>query len=504
MTDSFAPRIAKDKNFQNSTNINLINSSTETKIIEKNLTELNSFFTKNKFKQTDCVVLEKNENSFLVPFAKECTKEFFRGIFSTNTGPFWEANLEMGLSANPSEKEYALFICDQIYFCKNIEEEYLYSIGPKISYIYKNEKLTQKKNLSFDSLMRTFSAPFDIISKTNQTILDAFKINEILPEIKIQLEESKNYWEKNKDKNDFDANDAEYALEKAIKSMKYSFLVSLAYSLKLKPSEQINPLIEETKQIYTSIKNFQTETLSQSEIDYFGKNIYDISQPRLFDSPKSTTAFESPELPLNEWMILREALKIVCARYLAVQRKAYLSLGKKLSLNENIFYLSTKEINQISLTPQKELVNIIAQRKFDFQENSKNPLPNKIIYSKQWFFEKTPKQNSTTFEEIKGLNVGAKKTVRGFASFVRNDEDLKKDFTNKIIVTSYFSPNLVITYKSALGVISSVGGSLSHPAIVAREKNLPCIVQAQIEQIKEGDEIELNGEKGIAKIVEKN
>ncbi|MFA6065505.1 MAG: PEP-utilizing enzyme [archaeon] len=468
-------------------------------IIKQNTTLLNSFLSKNKFKPTDCVVLEKNENSFLVPHAKESPKEFFKEIFSS-TGPFWQAYNEMGLGEIPNEKEYSLFINNELYFCTNIQNEYVYTIGPKEKYVYKNSKLVKTKPLSIDYLIRTLSAPLDIISQTNQTIINAFRINEILPEISEQLKESEEYWERTKDKPDFEAHDAEYALQRAVKCMKYSFLVSLAYSLNLKPSEQINPLIEKTKQIHESIKKFQKGETPPLDIGYFGENIYDISKERFFDKTNPRKDFVLLELPNNEWMILRETLKIVCARYLAIQRKAYLSLAKSLSLEENIFYLTTKELLKIKESPLNEVVGIIAQRKVDFERNLKISTPNKIIYdSEKWFFEN--EILVTKNEEIHGLSVGAKTKAQGIISIVRNDEDLKKDFLGKIIVTSYFSPNLVVTYKSALGVISSVGGSLSHPAIVAREKNLPCIVQANIEGIKEGDTIEIDGEKGIARVI---
>ena len=76
------------------------------------------------------------------------------------------------------------------------------------------------------------------------------------------------------------------------------------------------------------------------------------------------------------------------------------------------------------------------------------------------------------------------------------------DFSGKIIVTDYFSPNLVTAYSGVLGVISSVGGMLSHPAVIAREKGIPCIVQVDgISKIKENDLVEMDGNTGQVKIL---
>ena len=83
---------------------------------------------------------------------------------------------------------------------------------------------------------------------------------------------------------------------------------------------------------------------------------------------------------------------------------------------------------------------------------------------------------------------------------MKGEADLKKSFSGKIIITNYFSPNLVVTYTGALGVISSIGGTLSHPAIVAREKGLPCILQVEgISSLIEGTIVELDGIKGKVK-----
>jgi len=53
------------------------------------------------------------------------------------------------------------------------------------------------------------------------------------------------------------------------------------------------------------------------------------------------------------------------------------------------------------------------------------------------------------------------------------------------------------------GIVTEVGGRLSHAAIVAREYGIPCIVGVQniLKEIKDGDLIKIDGTAGEIKIL---
>lgn len=99
--------------------------------------------------------------------------------------------------------------------------------------------------------------------------------------------------------------------------------------------------------------------------------------------------------------------------------------------------------------------------------------------------------------EITGVSVGGRGIAEGPAVFISAKADYSKDVAGKIIVSDSFSPNLALLYKKAKGVVSKTGGQLAHSAIMAREMNLPAIVQVQgFEMIAEGQVLRIDGSTG--------
>ncbi len=99
--------------------------------------------------------------------------------------------------------------------------------------------------------------------------------------------------------------------------------------------------------------------------------------------------------------------------------------------------------------------------------------------------------------EIAGVSVGGKGIAQGPAVFISAKADYSKNVAGKIIVSDSFSPNLALLYKNAKGVVSKSGGQLAHSAIIAREMDLPAIVQVQnFELIAEGQMLRIDGKTG--------
>ncbi len=463
-----------------------MNATDTLKIQEKELAE---FIFENKFSGKEVIVLEKNENSFLVPICTKSTQEFFEKIFSPK-GSFWRAYKELMLAELPIGKKYVFILGNQLYFCKNIEVKYIYTAGATKYWRLKNNVVVLKKHINLDWLLRTLSLPFDGITHTKNVVVDAFKINELFLSFAEEIKDSKKSLML-ANENTISSKQAEMFLNKAANVMFYSFLASLGQHLKLAPSEKLTPIIDETKKFFEKI-NFTQKIV---EKEFFGENLYDISLPRLGEGQ---TKFSPLILPQDDWMILREAARLACARHLYAERKAYLAARKELGIGEKVFHLQANELRTKEIS---NLKRIAEERNIAFT-NNKNLLPKRLFYAWRWFFEEenTPiSLKNKVLQEFEGLNAGAKITVKGPVGWVHNETDLKKNFNGKIIITDYFSPNLVVTYAGALGVISSVGGILSHPAIVAREKNMPCILQVQgLSLIKENEIIELDGNKGKA------
>jgi pyruvate,water dikinase len=92
-------------------------------------------------------------------------------------------------------------------------------------------------------------------------------------------------------------------------------------------------------------------------------------------------------------------------------------------------------------------------------------------------------------------------TARGKARFVLDDqppEEAENLFRKgEILVTYVLHAEHYNLFAKAAGIVTKVDSILSHPAIIARELGIPCVVGVDVEAIREGDEVIVDGVKGI-------
>lgn len=107
------------------------------------------------------------------------------------------------------------------------------------------------------------------------------------------------------------------------------------------------------------------------------------------------------------------------------------------------------------------------------------------------------------------------KTLRGTAASVGKvagpvhviilEDDFHSFQKGEILVTKQTSPAWTPLFMAARGVVTEIGGSLSHAAIVAREYGIPAVVAVKkaTKLLKNGQIVILDGSKGTIQIVEK-
>lgn len=451
---------------------------------------LESFRTQNEFTPNEAIVLEKNENSDLIDYAKPCSQEFFLKLF-TPTGAFWSLYEQLGLAFRPpATSAHAVFVGSQLYFCKNFEDKYLSRVGPRKKFVFKNDSVKQEFDFTAESLLLTLAIPFDWASQVAGFSLASLKINESARRFegfrKKSLEDCALLaQEKNP------ARLAEKALAKACEAMTYSFAASLGYTLKIKPTP--SPSWQDCEQDdYAALSGNPKEL--RKRFGFHSPSPYDVSTPRFKESLDLATAIGTQPKISNPFMRLRENAKFTCSRFLSLQRQAYLQAGSESGLGEKIFFLKTSELEECITDPNAFLHEITSRQKA-FQQ-SQSPLPKQIFYASKWVLR------TQESKQIQGIPGGGPATITGQAVEVNTTQDYSKNVEGKIIISRTLSPNLVSLYSKATGVISATGGMLSHCAIVAREKNLPCIVSVKgFDQLREGQNLQVNGKTGQIKTI---
>ena len=92
--------------------------------------------------------------------------------------------------------------------------------------------------------------------------------------------------------------------------------------------------------------------------------------------------------------------------------------------------------------------------------------------------------------------------IEGRARVILNLEDADIE-EGDILVTAFTDPSWTPLFVSIKGLVTEVGGMMTHGAIVAREYGLPAVVSVEnaTKLIKDGQKIRINGAKGYVEIL---
>ena len=73
----------------------------------------------------------------------------------------------------------------------------------------------------------------------------------------------------------------------------------------------------------------------------------------------------------------------------------------------------------------------------------------------------------------------------------------------EILVCRMTNPAWVVLFTKIAGLVTEAGGTVSHPAVVAREFGIPAVVGTGNagERIRTGDRIRVNGATGVVDIL---
>lgn len=98
---------------------------------------------------------------------------------------------------------------------------------------------------------------------------------------------------------------------------------------------------------------------------------------------------------------------------------------------------------------------------------------------------------------LKGIGASAG-VVTGKVKLVSDPSQNSKMDKGNILVTSITNPLFTPAIMKASAIVTDLGGILSHPAIIARELNIPAVVGTEkaTQVLKDGVEITVDGSTG--------
>lgn len=195
-------------------------------------------------------------------------------------------------------------------------------------------------------------------------------------------------------------------------------------------------------------------------------------------------------LMIERYWIMKQALK-----------KEAVKLVQKGVIREkqDIYYLSFEEFREVVHTSQLDY-SIIMKRREEYKAYEKLTPP-RIMTSEGEIISGDYDTSNIPKGALAGIPVSSG-TVEGRARVILKMEgaDIKE---GDILVTAFTDPSWTPVFVSIKGLVTEVGGMMTHGSVVAREYGLPAVagVENATRLIKDGQKIRINGTEGYIEIL---
>ncbi|MBE7104015.1 phosphoenolpyruvate synthase [Bacillus cereus] len=166
---------------------------------------------------------------------------------------------------------------------------------------------------------------------------------------------------------------------------------------------------------------------------------------------------------------------------------------------EDIYYLTFEELHEVVCTNKLDY-EVINKRKNEYKLYEKLTPPRVITSDGEIIIGKYKRENLPT-EAIVGLPVSSG-VIEGRARVILNMEDANLE-EGDILVTAFTDPGWTPLFVSIKGLVTEVGGLMTHGAVIAREYGLPAVVGVEnaTKLIKDGQRIRVHGTEGYIEIL---
>jgi pyruvate,water dikinase len=213
---------------------------------------------------------------------------------------------------------------------------------------------------------------------------------------------------------------------------------------------------------------------------------------RVIDILRNLTGYrEYPKYGIvNRYLVYKQAL---------MKEAGQLVNNGVINEKEDIYYLTLEELREVVSTKILDY-EIIKRRKEEYKSYEKLTPPRVITSDGEIVAGEYKRENIPT-DAIVGLSVSTG-VIEGRARVVLNMEDANLE-EGDILVTKFTDPSWTPLFVSVKGLVTEVGGLMTHGAVIAREYGLPAVVGVEnaTRLIKDGQRIRVNGTDGYIEIL---
>ncbi len=191
-------------------------------------------------------------------------------------------------------------------------------------------------------------------------------------------------------------------------------------------------------------------------------------------------------------------------RYFVYKQALLKEAGQLIQANiihekEDIYYLTFEELQEVVRTNELDY-SIISKRKDEYKFYEKLSPP-RVITSDGEIVRGKYKREDIPMKAIVGLPVSSG-VIEGRARVILKIEDADLE-DGDILVTPFTDPSWTPLFLSIKGLVTEIGGLMTHGAVIAREYGLPAVVGVEnaTRLIKDGQRIRVNGTDGYVEIL---
>jgi pyruvate,water dikinase len=216
--------------------------------------------------------------------------------------------------------------------------------------------------------------------------------------------------------------------------------------------------------------------------------------------------------PLFNWVLghtqahtrERDTMHFELTRLFPPFRRLLLELGRRwsaqstLAESDDIFFLSLDELSEVASAPH-DMREVVKTRHAEFAQNRQRGAPGIIRDGRA--VEAEVAQNQNGAGRFSGV-AGSPGTITGVARLIRGPEEFGQLQSGEILVAPLTNPVWTPLFAIAGGLVTEVGGILSHGAIVAREYGIPAVmgVAGAMKVIQGGQRITVDGNRGVVSL----
>jgi rifampicin phosphotransferase len=166
---------------------------------------------------------------------------------------------------------------------------------------------------------------------------------------------------------------------------------------------------------------------------------------------------------------------------------------------DDIFYLAFEELHDVVRTNNVD-DELISRRKHAFRLYEALTPP-RVLTSEGEIVTGAYRRDDAPAGALIGLAVSAG-TIEGRARVIHDMSEAELE-SGDILVTAYTDPSWTPVFVAIAGLVTEVGGLMTHGAVIAREYGLPTVVGVEhaTQLIRDGQRIRVNGTDGYVEIL---